>query len=685
LVSEYRTRRKQSVIPLKMRLNYVILPTEEILIEAIFAENKNLTPKNREGKEIDMTPDAKYAKLKELYEKKDIIKIPFRFPTASVPDMIEYYKLEKERLTLSDKNFRRDDVTLPTPNELRDTTQLIAALEKLDPKFRIDQSTIKVDNKIVVKEGNLADLIAKANETIESNLQASHDNQRLKEQIDAMTNACESNESRTDECWKSLAELQERHNKLKIENNNLKQDCNRAQNDLNEASKELAEAIAESEMWKNKNQTNSKPFDIGSEHSGYRDGNKQCNNDKSEDQQSTPENSRQKEKDNYLQQDDNIWTNTFLEDKAKPTYNRVNVNNLKVSLKIPIWENTPSIDKTSSLNDYIDKLRYFRSMNILTDAETIYSSLEASNRIDILRELDQDTLKSIEKFVRYLRMAHGGSALKQRSNLESLIQAPLESALSFFKRCIREYFLSKGLEPKDPKDITEKDRQEDIVYHFSRGLRNNTTGTQIRMNRMTTSFTKLGEIANHIDQALEPIHTVNSTQLMEHVNRIAMTESNHEVNTFTRDYKSDYNKSRQCWTCGYYGHESKDCYANQRTQGRYQRQSRNKSRDRYEKKGFSRSPYRKSNDNNRGRSPYRKSEGYRGRDNTPYNRNRQNRSNSNNSYRGRSSSFNRNRNDSRERGDRRSSGSRDRGNSGSRERRYSRERRSSSRESRTRW
>ena len=64
----------------------------------------------------------------------------------------------------------------------------------------------------------------------------------------------------------------------------------------------------------------------------------------------------------------------------------------------------------------------------------------------------------------------------------------MESAISFFKRVIREYYLSRGLEPKDPEKIQEKDRQEDILYYFSRGLRNATTGTHIRMNRINTEF-----------------------------------------------------------------------------------------------------------------------------------------------------------------------------------------------------
>ena len=47
-----------------------------------------------------MTKDSQFAKLKEIFEKKGIVKILFRFPTASIPDIIEFYKLDVERLSL---------------------------------------------------------------------------------------------------------------------------------------------------------------------------------------------------------------------------------------------------------------------------------------------------------------------------------------------------------------------------------------------------------------------------------------------------------------------------------------------------------------------------------------------------------------------------------------------------------
>jgi len=545
----------------------------------------------------------------------------------------------------------------------------------------IDQLAIKVNNKIVVKEENLTDLIEKAKDTIESNLQTAHDNMKLKEQIEHLTSACDHNDRTTSECMVELSNLEEEHQKVKFENAYLRQENKRAKDELNDASLELAKALAEATTWKAKiTKSNLQTFEASSRHSDYQE-NKDSNE---KDKQSLPENKRTDNFDAYIGRDETEWTNTFLEEKTKPLTNRVNVNNLKVSLKIPIWENSPSIDKTSSLNDFIDKLRYFRSMNILSDAQTIYSSLEASSRIDILRELDRETLKDIDKFVKYLRMAHGGSSLKQRSNLESLIQSPIESALSFFKRVIREYYLSKGLEPRDPKDITEKDRQEDIVYHFSRGLRNNTTGTQIRMNRLTTNFEKLGEIANHIDQALEPINSINNVQLIEQINKLSLNEPTNHVNAVDRNYNPDYNKSRQCWTCGFYGHQSRDCYANQRTQGRYSRQNRSRSQGRNQRNDRSKSPYRRSYDN-RGRSPYRGSRDNRGRQNTPYNRDRRGRSDSHGSSRGRSASYDKNRKNSRDYRNTRTSGSRERRDSGNRDRQNSRDRRSNSRESRAKW
>ncbi|CBY14846.1 unnamed protein product [Oikopleura dioica] len=89
----------------------------------------------------------------------------------------------------------------------------------------------------------------------------------------------------------------------------------------------------------------------------------------------------------------------------------VKVNNLKVTMRIPIWESGPAIDKTTSLNDFIDKLKRFRRINVMSDAETIHSTLEASNRVDILRELDEQASEDIDKFITYIREAHGGSTV----------------------------------------------------------------------------------------------------------------------------------------------------------------------------------------------------------------------------------------------------------------------------------
>jgi len=653
-----------------MKLNYVLIETESELIDNLFNENKTLVAKDKDGQYIKMRPEAKLSKLRELFEKKGVIKIPLRLPTAQITNIIEHYKLEKDRLTLSERLVRKEELTLPAPRDLRDTTELIAAIENLDPKFLIDEPTLKVDGKIFVKQADVADLVEKAKTTIENTLQAKYDVKRLKYQIEELENSSNSVGRKSEECINELTDLKTDHNNLQMENLRLNQEMEHMRN---EKSSELANALAEAELWKSKlmEQKASKPCDSDIE---FPDDKPAHNRNIL----SPTDNGRQKGFEDFMNQDDAPWTNTFLDEKPRP---RMNVNNLKVSLKIPIWENSPSIDKTSSLNDYIDKLKMFKSMNVLTDAETIYSSLEASNRVDILRELDKETMRNIDKFVTYLRMAHGGSSLKQRNNLESLMQFPLESALSFFKRVIREYYLSKGLEPKDPLDIKEKDRQEDIVYYFSKGLRNNTTGTQIRMNRLSTNFHKLGEMANHIDQAIEPMHTINNTELIEKLNNLSINEGQHNINAFDRYPNQNRNKNRQCWTCGFYGHTSRECFANTRTQGRYSRQVQNRSRDRDPRNNRNRSPHQRGY-NNRGRSPYQRTDNYERRDNTPY---RRGRSDSRGSYRGRSSSNDRHRRDSKGYRSRRPSGSRDRRNSGSRDRNYSKTNRSSSRESRSKW
>jgi hypothetical protein len=171
-----------------MKLNYVLIETESELIDNLFNENKTLVAKDKDGQYIKMRPEAKLSKLREFFEKKGVIKIPLRLPTAQITNIIEHYKLDKDRLTLSDKLVRKEELTLPAPRDLRDTTELIAAIENLDPKFLIDEPTLKVDGKIFVKQADVADLVEKAKTTIENTLQAKYDVKRLKDQIEELEN-----------------------------------------------------------------------------------------------------------------------------------------------------------------------------------------------------------------------------------------------------------------------------------------------------------------------------------------------------------------------------------------------------------------------------------------------------------------------------------------------------------------
>ncbi|CBY10625.1 unnamed protein product [Oikopleura dioica] len=368
-------------------------------------------------------------------------------------------------------------------------------------------------------------------------------------------------------------------------------------------------------------------------------------------------------------QDTSFTTNHLFTPQRIP----MNVNNLKVTMRIPKWESGPAIDKTTALNDFIDKIKRFKKMNVMSDSETIYSSLEASNRVDIMRELDTDASENIEKFVAYIREAHGGSTLKQRSNLESLLQAPMESAISFFKRTIREYYLSRGLEPLDAEQIKKKDRQEDILYYFSRGLRNTTTGTHIRMNRISTEFKELGRLATHIDQSVEPITTTQINNIIEQPKQTETVTVN-AINDYRDErYRGDQRRIK-CHSCGYFGHKSYQCFANQRTKRRFQRQDRGRSqsRGRQERERRRSQDRRPSGDRHQtrqhrreDRSESRGRQQNRRRDNTPYRR-------GNNRYESRSQS----------RGSRDKPRNSSRGRSDSRERKYSNENKGRSRERR---
>ncbi|CBY40974.1 unnamed protein product, partial [Oikopleura dioica] len=631
-----------------MKYLYTLLPVEEELIRQLYEQNGNILGNDAK------TPDARYNVFKQFERRDGMIKVPLKLHTHETLEIMEIYNMEASRLEL-DKSFaRRNCLVLKPKEELRDVTQLVNIMLKMKEKFGDDFLKVKQEEKTLIAEEDINDLIKSAENTLEETLQSKHEAERLRLRVTELEKEMEEVEGsvkRTEESMaSSVEEWRKKFETAKESLEKCKRNREMDEKDIAEASDKLCMAMddcerKDSEIGELKNRVMElqekqrklarTKVSHGSEidEESFQDVSpRKMFTSMHENGRGLRENEKPSYEDekNRIKDTLNMMTNKIDEALDSRNTNRtqnlfsspfrkdpVKVNNLKVTMRIPIWESGPAIDKTTSLNDFIDKLKRFKRMNVMSDAETIYSTLEASNRVDILRELDEEASENIDKFITYIREAHGGSTLKQRSNLESLLQSPMESAISFFKRVIREYYLSRGLEPKDPEKIQEKDRQEDILYYFSRGLRNATTGTHIRMNRINTEFKELGRLATHIDQSVEPITSTLVNNIVEQKQNEERNEA--RVNA-TQGNRGGFDG--KCHKCGYHGHMARQCFANQRTRGRYNRQydRRSGSRDRRSsgdrrshERGRSReNKYRNHyNNSRRGRSGSR--EGYRNR------------------------------------------------------------------------
>ena len=232
------------------------------------------------------------------------------------------------------------------------------------------------------------------------------------------------------------------------------------------------------------------------------------------------------------------------------------MSNFKTTIQPPSWEKGSSqAQRISNLNDFVANLLVFREVSPMSDCEIIYSALEKSDRMEIFRELSTQGRSHLTSFIEHLRRAHGGSAMKQRASLEDLKQGAMESPLSYYMRCIREYYLARSMIPPSRNQIQEKERQMDIKFLFTKGLKNPRVAEQVRLSSKKTDFWNLGSLANDAAEALEE----TQPQLMN----VSVKET----------------RSRpRCYNCGFQGHVAAECTANQMTRGRHQRRQNSKGR-----------------------------------------------------------------------------------------------------------
>ena len=104
-----------------------------------------------------------------------------------------------------------------------------------------------------------------------------------------------------------------------------------------------------------------------------------------------------------------------------------------------------------------------------------------SNRTSLFEEINPETAKDLDEFIKYLRNAYGSGLLDMRQNLSNHKEAENESMYSFLSRVINLYYRSWDQETSMDEIWTDKVSRTDIVHIFLKGLLNKDIKTNLRM------------------------------------------------------------------------------------------------------------------------------------------------------------------------------------------------------------
>jgi len=281
--------------------------------------------------------------------------------------------------------------------------------------------------------------------------------------------------------------------------------------------------------------------------------------------------------------------------------------NLKSVIEPPRWEDNNGNTKAENLDNFLRDITIFNDLKLFQEPqETIFMALSKSSKLDIYNELSENERKDLTEFKKFLRANYGSSDESRRQELDRLKQNKNESAHSFFRRVINVYYKSRGNDTIPNTDtINDTDKQNDIKYHFLKGLRNEQVATLCRTNNSTINFTDLGKKAAEYEQVLE---TTQPKTTNNYVNKITENSENEKlqadlenarhlntemVNALKglslqqrpysnqtgqgyQNYRRD-KRNDQCYRCQGYGHWANECRASKKVM---RQQSRSRGRNR---------------------------------------------------------------------------------------------------------
>ena len=206
---------------------------------------------------------------------------------------------------------------------------------------------------------------------------------------------------------------------------------------------------------------------------------------------------------------------------------------LDTGSSIPIWRKANNeSDEMTNLRQYIRDMLRFKQLGLLeNDAVLINASLVKSGRTDVYAEMPKDAEEDVTKFIKYLKVAYGLSAVELLKELQSIKQDSNESPHTFLSRVINLYYEARNETKKSIEEIKGNVLESnEIVRLFLSGLRDPRVRIAVRSRLDDLRLDTLAKAARNAQMALKESSALG-------VNHVAATEPAFSVDQITDKVK----------------------------------------------------------------------------------------------------------------------------------------------------
>ena len=256
-----------------------------------------------------------------------------------------------------------------------------------------------------------------------------------------------------------------------------------------------------------------------------------------------------------------------LYDSAKPI-DRVDTKS------IPIWRHAEGRDeKFLALDDYIEDLTRFSTLGYnVPEPRLIYMSLNASDRMGMLKEFPSEKLEKLDDFIDFLKESYGRSELALRDQLASMKRKPGESTHALLSRVICVYYRSKGMRPRTMAEIIQTELRgtkqvlsyptevADLIHYFVTALQNKQVVAQLKMRLHDLCLSEIAAVARDIENALE-----TSTTIFEVNQQSETLDADQLRKDIVKEIAAVVQRKptniERCFACQKPGHRVADCWS----------------------------------------------------------------------------------------------------------------------------